>query len=1051
MMKKENENQRFRIAFNGFRGGNKGSVTSQPLSEYDKTIRYPWVHDAILQIRGEKPIRSVDNHDAAALAKAQQRIKSQLPFRSAHYYQFKDNKRRQANIIPESFLFQTTIDVDEKELVEKALERAKQLDSLDFIPDDTGERGATSAAGTSDNKTENGATAGSSGDEDKNRAAAGGLGDEDKNRAAGGSVHEDENGAAAGCSGDEDKNRAAAVGNHGGDEAVTAVQNPEKGQTNPEKGQTNPEKGQKNPWKGMLLHLEYSARKKLHIDIRMPIGMTIEETQRAYCQALGVPCDESCFSPERIIFMTDADSEIYRSNDWYALLPEDEINLRREAFRKRGLDIDGRTLKQGTFASSSFRQSSGSAPFSGSSQSSGNAPFSGSSQSSGNAPFSGSSQSSGNPSFSGSSQSSGNAPFSGSSQSSEKAPLSENSSQNQNHSNTENHDNQPLLSGDKTGEKQPAVGGAQVPPHPASHPADSHTSTAVGSAPAHPDGSHHGNDKNLIAFDLFRAQAGLAEVDINAVGSRHSSLLAIMSAGASRMMGEEELRRVVEQRMPAFAQERDCQQLISDFYARYHDSCKPMSREVIRINAQAERLGSKEMVQQSQEEDYPAPPPMPEKLPSLIALLVSRTPEVYKPAVAHAVFPSLATHLWKTRFKYIDNVEHEATLMTCLLAGTGAGKSCVQMPISYVMEDIRKRDRENLAREKAWKDEVTRKGANKDKRKRPENLVIQEIDADMTNPAFVMRTAEAQEHFLYTSLNEIDQFDALRGQGNQQFRIMCLAFDPANQYGQTRVGTSSVTERVTIRFNWNASTTIQKGLRYFSRVLTDGPISRINFCTIPEREIGAEMPVYGYYGDDFREALRPYIENLCKTSGLVECDQAFQLALKLKEENADFARMTQNRIYENLSFRANVIAYLKACVLYVANGCKWEPEMDEFIRWSLRYDLYCKMRFFGDAIAKAEDGGVKSSRRGPANLLQLLPDEFSYQEAMAIRLEYGLGQKGTRSMINNWVHRGYIERKSFQSASQAKTDINISNISFENAYFIKLKYRKDGINIEKNC
>ena len=1033
MMKKENENQRFRIAFNGFRGGNKGSITSQPLSEYDKTIRYPWVHDAILQIRGEKPIRSVNNHDATALAKAQQRIKSQLPFRSAHYYQFKDNKRRQANIIPESFLFQTTIDVDEKELVEKALERAKLLDSLDFIPDDTGEQGASTAAGGSDDEDGNRAASGGSDAENVNRAASGGSNDETGNRAAaGGSDAENENRAASGGSNDENVNRAAAggsdaetvnraaaVGNHDGDEAVTADQNPEN-------GQRNPEKGQKNPWKGMLLHLEYSARKKLHIDIRMPIGMTIEEAQRAYCQALGVPCDESCFSPERIIFMTDADSEIYRSSDWYALLPEDEINLRREAFRKRGLDIDGRALKQGTF-SSSFAHSSGKAPLSGSSQSSGKAPLSGSSQSSGNAPLSGTSQSSGNPS------------------------LSEKTSQNQKYLNSENHDNQPLLSGDKTGEKQPAVGGVQVPPHPAPHPADSHTSTGVGSAPAHPDGSHHGNDKNLIAFDLFRAQAGLAEVDINAVGSRHSSLLAIMSAGASRMMGEEELRRVVEQRMPAFAQERDCQQLISDFYARYHDSCKPMSREVIRINAQAERLGSKEMAQQNQEEDYPAPPPMPEKLPALIALLVSRTPEVYKPAVAHAVFPSLATHLWKTRFKYIDNVEHEATLMTCLLAGTGAGKSCVQMPISYVMEDIRKRDRENLAREKAWKDEVTRKGANKDKRKRPENLVIQEIDADMTNPAFVMRTAEAQEHFLYTSLNEIDQFDALRGQGNQQFRIMCLAFDPANQYGQTRVGTSSVTERVTIRFNWNASTTIQKGLRYFSRVLTDGPISRINFCTIPEREIGAEMPVYGYYGDDFREALRPYIENLCKTSGLVECDQAFQLALKLKEENADFARMTQNRIFENLSFRANVIAYLKACVLYVANGCKWEPEMDEFIRWSLRYDLYCKMRFFGDAIAKAEDGGVKSSRRGPANLLQLLPDEFSYQEAMAIRLEYGLGQKGTRVMINNWVHRGYIERKSFQSASQAKTDVNFSNVSFENTYFIKLKYRKDGINIEKNC
>ena len=434
MMKKENENQRFRIAFNGFRGGNKGSITSQPLSEYDKTIRYPWVHDAILQIRGEKPIRSINNHDATALAKAQQRIKSQLPFRSAHYYQFKDNKRRQANIIPESFLFQTTIDVDEKELVEKALERAKLLDSLDLIPDDTGEQGATAAAGGSNDETGNRAAAGGSDAENENRAASGGSNDETENRTAvGGSDAENENSAAAGGSDDETGNRTAAVGNHDGDEAVTADQKIEKGQRNPEKGQRNPENGQKNPWKGMLLHLEYSARKKLHIDIRMPIGMTIEETQRAYCQALGVPCDESCFSPERIIFMTDADSEIYRSSDWYALLPEDEINLRREAFRKRGLDIDGRALKQGTF-SSSFVHSSG------------NPSLSGSSQSSGKAPLSGSSQSSGNPS------------------------LSEKTSQNQKHSNSENHDNQPLLSGDKTGEKQPAVGGAQVPPHPAPHP-----------------------------------------------------------------------------------------------------------------------------------------------------------------------------------------------------------------------------------------------------------------------------------------------------------------------------------------------------------------------------------------------------------------------------------------------------------------------------------------------------------------------------------------------------------------------------------------------------
>ena len=424
---------------------------------------------------------------------------------------------------------------------------------------------------------------------------------------------------------------------------------------------------------------------------------------------------------------------------------------------------------------------------------------------------------------------------------------------------------------------------------------------------------------------------------------------------------------------------------------------------------------------------------MPEKLPKLVELLISRTPEVYKPAVAHAIFPPLATHLWQTSFRYIDNVVHEATLSTCLLAGTGAGKSSVDKPIRYIMEDIRKRDAENLKREKEWKEEVTRKGANKDKRKRPDNLVIQEIDADMTSPAFVMRTAEAQGRFLYTSLNELDQFDALRGSGNQQFRIMCLAFDPFNLFGQQRVGVQSVTERVTIRFNWNASTTIQKGQRYFSKVLTDGPISRINFCTIPEREIGDEMPVYGDYDDAYREALKPYIENLNNARGLIDCPEAFQLALKLKDENAEFSRLSQDRVYENLSFRANVIAYLKACVLYVANGCKWEPEIDEFIRWSERYDLYCKMRFFGDAIKRANDTGEKSSKRGPSNMLMQLPDEFTYQQVIDLRVVNGMSQKGTSKMLGNWKDRHYIRAKENDSVPQF----------LSSSVFIKLKFRKE--------
>ena len=819
------------VAINPYRKGNKGKVFSYNIDTYDKVIGSEEIKKMIQQIRGELPIDGVDLNDAQAVKKAQERLKSELPFFCPHYGMFKNNVRRQENALPESFLFQTIIDVDDKEYVERAIEKARELNCSSGI------------------------------------------------------------------------------------------------------------------WNGSLLHLCYSARKKLHIGIRMPVGMTIEETQKAYCEALGVPYDESCITPERMIFLTDKDSEIYRSKMWCAVLPESEIQARRQAFLDRGLTVDGR----GDAKVNSLQ-------------------------------------------------------FTVNSNSNDKVQ------------------NNRLPGNYGTGE--------------------------LGEA----------SEKNLIAFDLFVQSAGLEGMAIDTVGSRHSSLLAIMSAGASRVMSEEELMKVVRTKMPSYYQEDDCHQLIHDFYAKYADSCKPMSRDVIRVNALAEKQASQQvnslqltvnspnanhtvqgsMIQvQSAEEDYPDPPAMPEKLPKLVELLLSRTPEIYKPAVAHAIFPPLATHLWQTSFRYIDNVVHEATLSTCLLAGTGAGKSSVNKPISYIMEDIRKRDAENLKREKEWKEEMTRKGANKDKRKRPDNLVIQEIDADMTNPAFVMRTAEAQGRFLYTSLNELDQFDALKGTGNQHFRIMCLASDSDNQYGQTRVGISSVTERVTIRFNWNASTTIQKGQRYFSKVLTDGPISRINFCTIPEREIGDEMPVFGDYDDAYREGLKPYIENLNNARGLIDCPEAFQLALRLKDENAEFSRLSQDRVYENLSFRANVIAYLKACVLYVANGCKWEPEIDEFIRWSERYDLYCKMRFFGDAIKRANFSNEKSSKRGPANLLQQLPDVFNFQQAEYLRSQLGMDKKGTPSMLRNWVNRNYIRKIPPKGATGDV--ISIQLFSFE-----KLRNRKDG-------
>ena len=848
------------VAINPYRKGNKGKVFSYNIDTYDKVIESAAVKKMIQQIRGELPIDGVDLNDAQAVKKAQERLKSELPFFCPHYGMFKNNVRRQENALPESFLFQTIIDVDDKEYVEKAIEKARELNCSSGI------------------------------------------------------------------------------------------------------------------WNGSLLHLCYSARKKLHIGIRMPIGMTIEETQKAYCEALGVPYDESCITPERMIFLTDKDSEIYRSKMWCAVLPESEIQARRQAFLDRGLTVDGR----GDAKVNSLQFT-----------------------------------------------------------------VNSNSKNNENNRLSGNHGDYAAPAGTAV---QPAQSGNS------NHADDSHFGNPGGNRGTGELGE--ASEKNLIAFDLFVQSAGLEGMAIDTIGSRHSSLLAIMSAGASRVMSEEELMKVVRTKMPSYYQEDDCHQLIHDFYAKYADSCKPMSRDVIRVNALAEKQASRQVnslqlkvnraddnhtVQssmfqvQSTEEDYPDPPEMPEKLPKLVELLISRTPEIYKPAVAHAIFPPLATHLWQTSFRYIDNVVHEATLSTCLLAGTGAGKSSVDKPIRYIMEDIRKRDAENLKREKEWKEEVTRKGANKDKRKRPDNLVIQEIDADMTSPAFVMRTAEAQGRFLYTSLNELDQFDALRGSGNQQFRIMCLAFDPFNLFGQQRVGVQSVTERVTIRFNWNASTTIQKGQRYFSKVLTDGPISRINFCTIPEREIGDEMPVYGDYNDAYREALKPYIENLNNARGLIDCPEAFQLALKLKDENAEFSRLSQDRVYENLSFRANVIAYLKACVLYVANGCKWEPEIDEFIRWSERYDLYCKMRFFGDAIKRANDTGEKSSKRGPSNMLMQLPDEFTYQQVIDLRVANGMSQKGTSKMLGNWKDRHYIRAKENDSVPQF----------LSSSVFIKLKFRKE--------
>jgi hypothetical protein len=457
--------------------------------------------------------------------------------------------------------------------------------------------------------------------------------------------------------------------------------------------------------------------------------------------------------------------------------------------------------------------------------------------------------------------------------------------------------------------------------------------------------------------------------------------------------------------MPTYGQEHD--KWLGDIRQACNRNQKPEMSRIMQKTLEACKM---DMLVEMGAQECSMPPAMPKRLPPLIRLLTSRTPDIYKPAVAHAVFPALASYLWRTRFRYVDNTLHEATLMNVLMAPTGAGKSCISEPINRILKNMRERDRENLRREKEWKQLVQAKGANKDKPQRPEGLVIQEIDPDMTNAAFVQRLADAEERFLYTKMNEIDQFDALKtsSRSKAQFQIMCLAFDHGNTYGQTRVGCGSVSERVSIRFNWNASTTIQKGRKYFNQVLTDGPVSRINFCTIPEREIGADMPVFGTYDAEFDEQLRPYIERLEKARGLVTCPKAEALSKRLIEGCADFAVLSGSRSYENLSFRANVIAYLKAMVLYIAGGEKWDKTLEDFITWSLHYDLWCKMNFFANDMDEAEIAMRRQGHRGPQNMLDLLPDEFTREEVHLLRQSQGITTGSTSKMLSNWKHRGYI-------------------------------------------
>ena len=912
------------IAFNGFRGGNKGSASCQPLAEYDKTISLPWLHEMVLQIRGEKSIRSVDRADEAKIAKAQQRIKGQLPFRCAHYYRFLKNRRAQDNADPTAFLFQTTVDVDDKEYVEQAIERARELNCSDSI------------------------------------------------------------------------------------------------------------------WKGMLLHLEYSARKKLHIDIRMPVGMTIEETQKAYCEALGVPYDESCISPERMIYITDKDSEIYRSKEWYGVLPMAELQIRRDAFVKRGLTIDGRGSRG--MAGYSLLAGDCKSPERLTGAVAGYSLLAGDYKSPERlADTAG-----------GERLADSNLPVQNANHKVQSSNLKVQSKESSNlnvQSNDYVQDNRfPGTNGDNAVSSGSAVQPAQ--------PGDSHRVDDPHLGPAGDNQDAGGvaaqrvfpKEYNGIAYEKLVAKL----VELLGGEPEHGSRNAFIFTLACylRYLCDDN-PAWIKQVIPTFGEEQN------RAFATVESACNRRQahrlpgivRKAIKLSQDDE---SKAMCAGCFDDDdfgdihnpesyFYNIHQMPQKLPKLIKLLVSKTPEIYRPAVSQAVFPPLASHLLETRFRYIDNVEHEATLMQILCAPTGSGKESVSQPINRIMADIRKRDEEQRERERKWKDECNSKGANKDRRERPEGLVIQEVNIDMTNPAFVLRMKEAENHFLYAKVNELNLFDALKGKTNQHFRIMELAFDLGN-YGQDRVGPQSVTETVQVRFNWNASCTPRKCRDYFRRVVTDGPISRISFSTIERRPCGSEIPVYGTYDAAFDEALKPYIDNLLKARGLVNCPQALRLARKLVEENAEFSRLSQNFVFENLSFRANVIAYLKACVLYVANGMKWEASIEDFIRWSERYDLWCKLKLFGQMIYEADTDRAdlpKTAPHGPKNLLEQLPDEFTMEDYIKLRRQEGYEDDNNRRVniaLNQWVHRGYVVRIGNQEGDY---DYNYSSI------FRKLKFLKE--------
>ena len=555
-------------------------------------------------------------------------------------------------------------------------------------------------------------------------------------------------------------------------------------------------------------------------------------------------------------------------------------------------------------------------------------------------------------------------------------------------------------------------------------------------------------ERTRFIFKECMREEDVTEEDLQNEGGRHNSVKMILSH-CIQLLSQEETLGVLKELMPDNWQDENIQQLVSDFYTKYFDANakltlfqKRVFRESKRLNSTAysdtdaseiEVSGGQSACELSRIFASKLPPELPPVLPRLVKAVTQNTPQRFKATVAQAMFPPLAIYSKELSFRYLDNQPRDLRINCLIVAGTGSGKdSCTHQPLKHIIAEIAERDEINRKRLEKFGDEYNSKANNKQKPQRPDNLIIQTLKYDITKAALAQRMKDAKGAPLYVRLSELEQWDKLEGASGRsnQFTTLKLCDDEGNDFGSDRASTQSVMASGCLFLNWNANTTTSKVMRYFKHVLTDGPISRLSLATIPEEEIGAAILPFGDYDEAYDAALKPFLENLKMATGYIDCVQARKLAKRLKDECADFARLSQDRVFDNLTHRALVHAFRKACLLYAANGMKWEKSIETFCRWSLFYDLYLKMHLFGDQIRHADDD-IQTSKRGPQSLLDFLPETFTVEDAKRVRLKHGMDSDRTSKMISLWKCRGYVFQISDFSFKKAYMN-NKNNVSNDN-------------------